>query len=153
ASRSPNAERRHPWCTEGTGRLADVSREPLASRMRPRTFEEVVGQQHLVGPSTPLTQLVRTGRLPSLILWGPAGTGKTTLAYLLAKAVGGEVEQLSAVSSGVADARKVLDRARNRLIPVVLFIDEVHRWSKSQQDILLPAVEEGTVTFIGATTE
>jgi putative ATPase len=121
--------------------------------MRPRTFEEVVGQQHLIGPGKPLAQLVRSGRLPSLILWGPAGTGKTTLAYLLAKAVGGEVEQLSAVSSGVADARKVLQRAANSLIPVVLFIDEVHRWSKSQQDILLPAVEEGTVTFIGATTE
>jgi putative ATPase len=126
---------------------------PLAARMRPRTFEEVAGQQHLLGPGKPLTVLAESGRLPSLILWGPAGSGKTTLAYLLAKAVGGEVEQLSAVSSGVADARKVIDRAKNALIPVVLFIDEVHRWSKAQQDILLPAVEEGSITLIGATTE
>ena len=121
--------------------------------MRPQTFDDVVGQQHLIGPGKPLAELVKTGRLPSLILWGPAGTGKTTLAYLLARAVGGEVEQLSAVASGVADARKVMKRARGSMIRVVLFVDEVHRWSKSQQDVLLPAVEEGTITFIGATTE
>src|SRR5438132_354897 len=127
--------------------------EPLAARMRPRAFDEVVGQQHLVGPGKPLTELVRSGRLPSLILWGPAGSGKTTLAYLLARAVGGEVVQLSAVASGVADARKVMQQAKGSLIPVVLFIDEVHRWSKAQQDVLLPTVEDGTITFIGATTE
>src|ERR687888_266006 len=126
---------------------------PLAARMRPRTFDEVSGQRHLLGPGKPLMVLAESGRLPSLILWGPAGSGKTTLAYLLAKAVGGEVEQLSAVSSGVADARKVIERAKNTLIPVVLFIDEVHRWSKAQQDILLPAVEEGSIILIGATTE
>src|SRR5256714_2595687 len=113
--------------------------------MRPQAFDDVVGQQHLIGPGKPLAELVKTGRLPSLILWGPAGTGKTTLAYLLAKAVGGEVEQLSAVASGVADARKVMERARGSMLRVVLFVDEVHRWSKAQQDVLLPAVEEGTI--------
>jgi putative ATPase len=127
--------------------------EPLANRMRPRTFEEVVGQRHLFGEGKPLTALVGAGTLPSMILWGPAGTGKTTLAYLLAAKVGGEVQQLSAVASGVADARKIMDRAKGSMIPVVLFVDEVHRWSKAQQDVLLPGVEDGTVTFIGATTE
>jgi putative ATPase len=127
--------------------------EPLANRMRPRTFEEVVGQRHLFGTGKPLTALVGAGTLPSMILWGPAGTGKTTLAYLLAAKVGGEVQQLSAVASGVADARKIMDRAKGSMIPVVLFVDEVHRWSKAQQDVLLPGVEDGTVTFVGATTE
>jgi putative ATPase len=127
--------------------------EPLAARMRPRTFDEVAGQRHLLGPGKALSALVGSGKLPSLILWGPAGTGKTTLAYLLAEAVGAELVQLSAVSSGVADARKVIQKARNSMLETVLFVDEVHRWSKAQQDVLLPAVEEGTVTLIGATTE
>jgi putative ATPase len=127
--------------------------EPLAARMRPRSFDQVVGQAHLVGTGKPLTELVKGGRLPSLILWGPPGSGKTTLAYLLARQVGGEVVQLSAVASGVADARKVMQRAKGSLVPVVLFIDEVHRWSKAQQDVLLPAVEDGTITLIAATTE
>src|SRR6266567_2362593 len=130
-----------------------MSREPLAARMRPRTFDDVVGQPHLLGTGKPLTELLRSGHLPSLILWGPAGSGKTTIAYLLAAAVGGDVVQLSAVGSGLADARKVMERAKGSLITTVLFIDEVHRWSKAQQDVLLPAVEEGVVTFIGATTE
>jgi putative ATPase len=121
--------------------------------MRPRTLEEVVGQQHLIGPGRPLTTLVQSGRVPSLLLWGPAGSGKTTLAFIVGSAVGGEMVQLSAVASGVADARKVMERARGTLVPVVLFVDEVHRWSKSQQDVLLPTVEEGTITLIGATTE
>jgi len=121
--------------------------------MRPRTFDEFVGQRHLVGPGRALTKLLEGGHLPSLLLWGPAGSGKTTLAYLLADAVGGELVQLSAVSSGVADARKVMSGARGGLFRTVLFVDEVHRWSKSQQDVLLPAVEDGTVTLIGATTE
>jgi putative ATPase len=127
--------------------------DPLANRMRPRTFEEVVGQRHLFGAGKPLTALTKAGHLPSAILWGPAGTGKTTLAYLLAGTVGGEVVQLSAVASGVADARKIIERSRGSMIPVVLFVDEVHRWSKAQQDVLLPSVEDGTITFIGATTE
>ncbi len=126
---------------------------PLAARMRPSSFEEFVGQTHLLGPGKALTQLLEGGHLPSLILWGPAGTGKTTLAYLLADAVGAELVQLSAVSSGVADARKVMERARGGLFRTVLFVDEVHRWSKAQQDVLLPAVEGGTITLIGATTE
>src|ERR687896_2498575 len=129
--------------------------EPLAARMRPRTFDEVVGQRHLLGPGKALSALVESGHLPSMILWGPAGTGKTTLAHLLAEAVGAQMTQLSAVSSGVADARKVMERARGGpgLFRTVLFVDEVHRWSKAQQDVLLPAVEEGTITLIGATTE
>ena len=126
---------------------------PLAARMRPRTFDEFVGQSHLVGPGKALTKLVGGGNLPSVILWGPAGTGKTTLAHLLADAVGADMIRLSAVSSGVADARKVMEGAKGGLFRTVLFVDEVHRWSKSQQDVLLPAVEQGTVTLIGATTE
>ena len=127
--------------------------EPLAARMRPRTFEAFVGQGHLVGPGKVLTKLVSGGNLPSLILWGPAGTGKTTLAHLLAAAVGADLIRLSATSSGVADARKVMEGAKGGLFRTVLFVDEVHRWSKAQQDVLLPAVESGTVTLIGATTE
>src|SRR5438034_1835608 len=130
--------------------MADV---PLAARMRPRTPAEFVGQTHLVGPGRALTKLVEKGALPSVVLWGPAGSGKTTLAHLLADAVGAEVVQLSAVSSGVADARKVMDRAKGGMLRTVLFVDEVHRWSKAQQDVLLPAVEEGTIILIGATTE
>jgi putative ATPase len=126
---------------------------PLAARMRPTSFDEFVGQQHLLGAGSALTNLLEGGHLPSLLLWGPAGTGKTTLAYLLAERVGGELVQLSAVSSGVADARKVIERAKGGLFRTILFVDEVHRWSKAQQDVLLPAVEEGTVTLIGATTE
>jgi putative ATPase len=127
--------------------------EPLAARMRPATFDEVVGQRHLIGPGQPLHELARAGHLPSVILWGPAGTGKTSLAFLLASEAGSELVQLSAVSSGVADARKVMEKARGSMLPMVLFVDEVHRWSKAQQDVLLPAVEQGTITLIGATTE
>ncbi|MEX0756164.1 MAG: replication-associated recombination protein A [Actinomycetota bacterium] len=129
--------------------------QPLAARMRPRAFDEFVGQEHLLGPGKALTKLIEGGHLPSLVLWGPAGTGKTTLAHLLADAVGAQIVQLSAVSSGVADARKVLDAAKGGpgLFRTVLFVDEVHRWSKTQQDVLLPGVEDGTVTLIGATTE
>jgi putative ATPase len=130
--------------------MSDV---PLAARMRPRTPAEFVGQRHLVGPDRALSKMLETGNLPSMIVWGPAGTGKTTLAYLLADAVGAELVQLSATSSGVADARKVMQGARGGLFKTVLFVDEVHRWSKAQQDVLLPAVEDGTITLIGATTE
>src|SRR5262245_876926 len=121
--------------------------------MRPRTPAEFVGQKHRVGPGRALQKLLDRGALPSLILWGPAGTGKTTLAHILADAVGAEIVTLSAVSSGVADARKVMAGARGGMFKTVLFVDEVHRWSKAQQDVLLPAVEQGTVTLIGATTE
>src|SRR5436309_5184562 len=126
---------------------------PLATRMRPRSFEEFVGQTHLVGSGKALSELIQGGHLPSVVLWGPAGSGKTTLAHLLADAVGAEVVQLSAVSSGVADARKVMDRAKGGMLRTVLFVDEVHRWSKAQQDVLLPAVEEGTLILIRASTE
>ncbi|MFM8999755.1 MAG: replication-associated recombination protein A [Actinomycetota bacterium] len=129
-----------------------MSEVPLAARMRPRTFDEYVGQAHLIGPGRALTRILEGGNLPSVILWGPAGTGKTTLAHLLAEAVGAELRELSAVSSGVADARKVIERAGG-MFRTVLFVDEVHRWSKAQQDVLLPAVEAGQVTLIGATTE
>ena len=146
----------HTTREEGTGSGGGPRpglQPPLAARMRPRSFDELVGQRHLFGPGKALTALVEGGRLPSMILWGPAGTRKTTLAFLLAGATGAEVVQLSAVSSGVADARKVMDRAAGGMLHTVLFVDEVHRWSKSQQDVLLPAVEAGTITLIGATTE
>jgi putative ATPase len=130
-----------------------MSDQPLAARMRPHDPTEFVGQTHLVGPGRALSKLIDRGALPSLILWGPAGTGKTTLAHLLAGAVGAHVVQLSAVNSGVADARKVMEGARGGLFKTVLFVDEVHRWSKAQQDVLLPSVEDGTITLIGATTE
>src|SRR3989440_3936962 len=126
---------------------------PDRTRMRPRSFDELVGQRHLFGPGKALTSLLEGGHLPSLILWGPAGTGKTTIANLLAGAVGADMVQLSAVASGVADARKVMQQAKGGLLKTVLFVDEVHRWSKAQQDVLLPSVEEGTITLIGATTE
>ncbi|MEP7059228.1 MAG: replication-associated recombination protein A [Actinomycetota bacterium] len=121
--------------------------------MRPRTFEEYAGQGHLVGEGKVLSKLIQKGHLPSIILWGPAGTGKTTLARLLAGAVSAQLMQLSAVNSGVADARKIMEGASGGMFRTVLFVDEVHRWSKAQQDVLLPAVEAGTVTLIGATTE
>ncbi|HEX2266661.1 MAG TPA: AAA family ATPase, partial [Actinomycetota bacterium] len=121
-----------------------MSQPPLAARMRPHGFDEVVGQRHLLGPGKALSSIAESGRLPSLLLWGPPGSGKTTIAYLLAETVKGEVVQLSAVASGVAEARKVMERAKGSLFPTVLFVDEVHRWSKSQQDVLLPAVEDGT---------
>ena len=130
-----------------------MNEPPLAARMRPRSFAEFVGQGHIVGEHSALGKILAGGNLPSIILWGPAGTGKTTLANLLADAVGAQLTQLSAVSSGVADARKVMEGARGGLFRTVLFVDEVHRWSKAQQDVLLPAVEEGIVTLIGATTE
>jgi putative ATPase len=121
--------------------------------MRPRSFEEFVGQRHLFGPGRALSAMLSGKHLPSLILWGPAGTGKTTLAHLLAEEVGADFVQLSAVASGVADARRVMAAAGGGLIRTVLFVDEVHRWSKAQQDVLLPSVESGQITMIGATTE
>jgi putative ATPase len=126
---------------------------PLATRMRPRTFQEFVGHHHLLGEGKPLTKLIDGGHLPSTILWGPPGTGKTTLAHLLAVAVGADFQQLSAVSSGVSDARRVMDHSKTTLFRTVLFVDEVHRWNKAQQEILLPAIEDGSITLIGATTE
>jgi putative ATPase len=132
-------------------------RAPLAERLRPGTLDEVVGQPHLTGESGPLRAAVERGRLGSLVLWGPPGTGKTTLARVLAGMVKEEFVPLSAVTSGVKDLRAALDGARERLKyqarGTLLFVDEVHRFNKTQQDALLPALEEGLVDFIGATTE
>lgn len=129
---------------------------PLADRLRPRTLAEVTGQDHLVGPDGKLTRILKGGRLPSLILWGPPGCGKTTIARLLAGETNLAFEQLSAIFSGVQDLRKAFDKARlNREQGrgTLLFIDEIHRFNRSQQDSFLPHMEDGTITLIGATTE
>ena len=132
-------------------------RQPLAARMRPRTLDEFVGQEHLVGERGPLRKGLQRGHLPSILLWGPPGTGKTSLARLLADAVNAHFETLSAVMSGVVEVRGAIADARERLVATgartVLFIDEIHRFNKAQQDALLPQVEDGTITLIGATTE
>jgi putative ATPase len=128
-------------------------RAPLAARLRPRGLDEFVGQEHLVGPGRVLRRAVETGRLPSLVLWGPPGTGKTTLAHILAQAAGAAFHPLSAVSAGIADLRRVVEAAGRRRGATVVFIDELHRWSRTQQDAILPYVEDGRLTLIGATTE
>lgn len=130
---------------------------PLAERMRPKTLDQYIGQKHLVGEGAVLHQMVASGRISSIILWGPPGVGKTTLAKIIANQLGRPFYVLSAVNSGVKDVREAIEKARKSRFfnsdPPVLFIDEIHRFSKSQQDSLLGAVEEGVVTLIGATTE
>ncbi|TAM77436.1 replication-associated recombination protein A [bacterium] len=129
---------------------------PLAARMRPRTLDEYVGQHHLVGEGRVLRRAIESDDVPSMILWGPPGTGKTTLAEIVAGATGAHFVALSAVSAGVADLRRVVadaQRLRAAERRTVLFIDEIHRFNKAQQDAVLPYVEDGTVTLIGATTE
>ncbi len=131
--------------------------KPLAERMRPESLADYIGQEALLGQDGALTTVLRTGRIPSMILWGPPGVGKTTLAYIIANSYNRPFFQLSAINSGVKDIREVIKKAESKSlfeqVPPILFIDEIHRFSKSQQDSLLGAVEKGVVTLIGATTE
>src|SRR5574341_1491303 len=130
---------------------------PLAARMRPRTLEEMAGQEHLIGPDRVLRRAIEADQLPSMVFWGPPGSGKTTLARIIASLTQSHFEPVSAVASGVADLRRVVAEARDRLGEqgqrTILFIDEIHRFNKAQQDVVLPYVEDGTITLIGATTE
>src|SRR6201989_343550 len=139
-------------------RPAETSSEgaPLADRLRPKSLDDVVGQEHLTGPEGAIGRMVAAGKLASMILWGPPGTGKTSIARLLADAVGLRFVAISAVFSGVADLKKIFAEARTAARAgqqTLLFVDEVHRFNRSQQDGFLPYVEDGTVTLVGATTE
>jgi putative ATPase len=130
--------------------------KPLAARMRPRNLSEYIGQNQLLGKDKPLPKAIEAGHLHSMILWGPPGTGKTTLAEIIAHHANAKVERISAVTSGIKDIREAIERAKINQqsgVRTILFVDEVHRFNKSQQDAFLPYVEDGTVTFIGATTE
>jgi putative ATPase len=129
------------------------ARKPLAEQLRPQNLDEYIGQEHLVGKGSALRKAIDNGQIPSMILWGPPGVGKTTLAKIIANTLFRPFYTLSAVSSGVKDVREVIARAKQGGGGAILFIDEIHRFSKSQQDSLLNAVEEGIITLIGATTE
>ncbi|MDD7426240.1 MAG: replication-associated recombination protein A [[Actinobacillus] rossii] len=136
--------------------FAENDFRPLAARMRPRTLEEYCGQQHLIGVGKPLRKAIEAGHSHSMIFWGPPGTGKTTLAEIIAHQINAEVERISAVTSGIKEIREAIERAKlNRQADrrTILFVDEVHRFNKSQQDAFLPHIEDGTIIFIGATTE
>ena len=141
---------------EGPSGSGDDRKRPLADALRPRSLAEVAGQKHLTEEGGPLARIAATGRVPSLILWGPPGTGKTTIARLLADFTDDHFEQISAIFSGVADLKKVFAAARERRAAgrgTILFVDEIHRFNRAQQDSFLPVVEDGTITLIGATTE
>ena len=140
--------------------------QPLADRIRPKTLDEFIGQKHLVGEGKPIYQMIKQGRIHSMLFWGPPGVGKTTLARIIAHHIGMELVMLSAVSAGKDDLRRVVSLSRDDRTPiekmlnekssskgVLLFLDEIHRFNKAQQDFLLPYVEDGTITLIGATTE
>src|SRR5688572_14683746 len=129
-----------------------MSLPPLAERLRPSTLDELVGQQQLTGKGSILRTAIENGKIPSMILWGPPGVGKTTIANIIAKTLQQPFYQLSAISAGVKDVREVIEIAKKQT-GVILFIDEIHRSNKGQQDALLGAVEKGTITLIGATTE
>jgi putative ATPase len=136
--------------------MEEAAPRPLADRLRPKTLADVIGQDHLVGPEGTLTRMLKSGRVQSMILWGPPGSGKTTVARLLADATSLAFEQLSAIFSGVQDLRKAFDRAkalRQTGKGTLLFIDEIHRFNRAQQDGFLPYMEDGTITLVGATTE
>jgi putative ATPase len=157
ATRRSNAQ---PHTDTGVQQPAFVpppGRQPLAARMRPRTLDEVVGHEQLIGARGTLRRALDSGRLGSLLLWGPPGSGKTSVARVLADAAGARLVTISAVMSGVAEVRALVAEARERLAlnghQTLLFIDEIHRFNKAQQDALLPHVEDGTVTLVGATTE
>ena len=142
--------------TGSSGLFEGLAPRPLADRLRPRSLDEIVGQDHLLGPDGPIRRMVDQGRLSSMILWGPPGCGKTTLARLLAQHTDLHFEPLSAVFSGVADLRRVFDAAKGRRAGgkgTLLFIDEIHRFNRAQQDGFLPYVEDGTIILVGATTE
>src|SRR6188768_4250857 len=129
-----------------------MNTSPLAERMRPHTLSDLTGQQHLTGKGSILRTAIENGKIPSMILWGPPGVGKTTIANIIAKTLEVPFYQLSAISSGVKEVREVIDLAKKQR-NVILFIDEIHRFNKGQQDALLGAVEKGIITLIGATTE
>ncbi|MDO8532829.1 MAG: replication-associated recombination protein A [Dehalococcoidia bacterium] len=139
------------------GQARAEAEAPLAARMRPRTFDEFVGQEHLLGEGRALRRLIEADQVPSMVLWGPPGSGKTTLALLIARLTKAHFARVSAVTSGVQDLRRIIEEAKERRAMTdqrtILFVDEIHRFNKAQQDVALPHVEDGTVTFIGATTE
>ena len=142
---------------EQRGQQRRLANAPLAARVRPRTLDEFLGQEHVVGPDKALRRAIKADRIPSLILWGPPGSGKTTLAHIIAGLTSAFFEPVSAVASGVAQLRRAVEAASERLAlhdrRTILFIDEIHRFNKAQQDVILPHVENGAVTLIGATTE